>query len=265
MTILAISDPACWRGLADEVRDRDPEAVLLGGDLVHDGNFDPSQYDVDEAHEARAEHVATFYAFLEAVGANRPVHLVRGNHDVPASGFDRARVEAIDGVEVVEDRTVEVDGVRLAGVGFHGGRRKDAAERAREEADLVLSHVPRGLVPELADGRPTAVVQGHRGVGRFRRGRTLVLLTRKAHLAELELRDGRVVGRLLDEEGSPLATRRTELDALTPLPRARSEGPQVAWRPDPAQASSGGRQRSSSVSSAGQTASSSGGSGSTLR
>lgn len=216
MQLLALSDVTCWSGKQALVRRTDPDAVLLGGDLVDDGNFDPGAYGLHEAN-ALQRHVEGFYRFLEGVGGERPVWIVRGNHDLPEKGFDVDRVTAKPNVELIEGQIRQVGDVAVAGVGYLPADGRDrAVERARTEADVVLSHAPRDLWPEMAQARPSVVLQGHRDVGRYRCGDTLFLLTRKAEHAIVEAHGPELQGRMFNADGGRLLRRETQVAALDP-------------------------------------------------
>jgi len=133
------------RRVAQAANALDPEAVLITGDLFDalGGDFLPLAPAID------------------SLRARRGVYFVDGNHETYNDGPAVADTLARTRLRVLDNEVVDLDGIRLAGVGFPGlegeaGRR--ALEDLRAELaggdgpSILLFHTPTSIV-QTGDGR----------------------------------------------------------------------------------------------------------------
>lgn len=146
--LAAATDPAVVRRIADMVNIRQPDLVLLVGDVM-DAQFSP------DGEMAKA---------LGGIRAAAGKFAVSGNHDVYTGLASFAAFMEGAGFEAPRGRFVDRAGIRIVGVDDpRFSRRRELAEVVREAATdafiLVLSHTPE--VPEDARGRFDLELSGH--------------------------------------------------------------------------------------------------------
>jgi len=132
------------RGVAEQVNGLDPEMVLITGDL-----FDALGGDFPSLAPA-----------IDTLEARRGVFFVSGNHETYNEGSVVRETLARTGLRVLDNEVVDVDGIRLAGVGFPGlegaaGRRTLDDLRRRlggDEPSILLFHTPTSI-EQTGNGR----------------------------------------------------------------------------------------------------------------
>jgi predicted MPP superfamily phosphohydrolase len=146
--------PADLAKVCEQINERGPDLVLIGGDTVH----------------TRAREIDELVEPLGRLRAPLGVYAVPGNHE-RYPGIDLAhwtsRLESI-GIEVLRDRGLRLErggaGFWLAGVDDLTEGAPDIerafAGRSPDEPALVLSHHP-DLFPELVPRAPVMVLSGH--------------------------------------------------------------------------------------------------------
>lgn len=121
------------KDVVEQVNSLKPRAVFITGDL-----FDGMDGDLD-----------SFVAPLNAIDSEKGVFFVTGNHE-NFLGLDRVfSTLAKTSVQVLDDRTVRIDGLQIIGVSYPQPGRKRNASKAIRESKGFISGMPGVLLYHL--------------------------------------------------------------------------------------------------------------------
>jgi uncharacterized protein len=134
-----------------------PDAVFIGGDL-----YDGTAIDIPTSAKPLARLVAA-----------QGVYFVAGNHEQFGDDSKYLRAIAGNGVRVLNDEKVEVDGLQIVGVSYRSAARGDhlasllrAMHLDRTRASILLAHAP--YHPAIAEQAGISLqLSGHTHLGQF--------------------------------------------------------------------------------------------------
>lgn len=114
-----------------------PEAIFIGGDIYDGGACDPEE----------------LIAPLHALKAPKGVYFISGNHEFYVRNFETAFAAIRStGIRILENETVDIDGVTVVGVDFRAVHKKEDFEAVlaklnldRGKMNLLLKHEPDNL------------------------------------------------------------------------------------------------------------------------
>ena len=210
--ILVLSDIHTWKSLDVLVRDMTPDLLLLAGDLVHNGGLEiPDEAYVKSASGATylnktaykkllKEHASAFYDFLELVGGQFPIFIIRGDHDTTERGYAVEKINKISGCTEISGKVVEINGLRILGLGFDETYKlrklRPLIEDYKGTVDIVVTHCKTGRLPLISSIEPKLIIRGHWGRGRFLVNGIPTLMNNSASMGFIELKD-KVISKII--------------------------------------------------------------------
>jgi len=135
----------------------EPDAIFIAGDL-----YDGTAIDTRQAAEPLSELVAP-----------HGVYFVAGNHEQFGDDGKYLHAIAANGVRVLSNEKVEVDGLQIVGVPYRNAARDghfasvlNSIRLDRDRASILLTHAPDH--PEIAEAAGVSLqLSGHTHLGQF--------------------------------------------------------------------------------------------------
>ena len=145
------------RRMVAKILKEEPDAIFIAGDL-----YDGTAIDTRQAAEPLSELVAP-----------HGVYFVAGNHEQFGDDGKYLHAIAANGVRVLSNEKVEVDGLQIVGVPYRNAARDghfasvlNSIRLDRDRASILLTHAPDH--PEIAEAAGVSLqLSGHTHLGQF--------------------------------------------------------------------------------------------------